>query len=233
VDLWAVPVNELDPFVNSAPEVVVIPGSQELVTCETCRGAQRTPCRQCSGKGTIARTRRISESNGTTRNELFEENCPQCRGYGTMQCATCEGAGQMIEERIFSWSRSSREYTNEDDMAGLSLPMIRRQAQQVVRQPIDLREGRWYQIAPLADVLNEALAAAGSDGRPVAAELVVSGVPVTEVDYRYHEKPHTLTLIGFDNTVHGDASLFDVQRIVLYVIIAAMTLVLVGALVWR
>lgn len=226
VDLWAVPVNELEPFVNTVPEVVVIPGSQELVVCETCRGAQRMPCRQCDGKGTVARTRRVSEGGGAARTEVFQENCPACRGYGKIQCQTCEGSGQLIEERTFAWSRTSREVTNEDDMAGLSAQMIRRQAQQVLHQAIDLREGRWYQVAPLTDVLNEALAAAGPDARPVAVELTVSGVPVTEVDYRYGDTPHTLTLTGFDNTVHGDATLYDMQRIVLYVIIVVMALVL-------
>jgi hypothetical protein len=226
IDLWEVPVPELEAFVDAPPEEFVVPGSQRIVACSECNGAANVLCQTCQGKGQIERVRRVKDPDGTNRNETFQEECPVCRGYGKQPCPRCEGAGQMLEEKVFTWSRQGRRYLNEDDLTGLHRLTIQTQAQEVLQSRIDPHDARWYQVAPLKELLEEALKGGGPDSRLITAELIIRGVPVTEIDYRYREKQHSLTLVGFNSEVRGDTTLFDVERAALY----AGILVLVIAL---
>jgi eukaryotic-like serine/threonine-protein kinase len=232
-DLWAAPVPEQEPFVDAPPEAIVIPGSQRVVPCGECNGAAKLSCKTCSGKGTVTRTQKVNDADGKSRSETFQENCPTCHGYGKQDCPRCEATGTLMEEKVFSWSRHGRVYFTEDDISGLHKLTIQAKAQEVYRSRVDPREGRWYQVAPLKEALEEALKGGGADSRLLAAELVIRGVPVTEVDYRYRDKPHTLQMIGFDTTVRGDSSLLDMERIYLYAVIAVMAIVLVIVLLLR
>lgn len=227
VDLWQVPVPEYEAFVDADPEQIPVPGSRRLVSCVECNGAMQLPCKSCAGKGTITRTRKVVDGEGKARSEPFEEHCPTCHGYGHRECQRCSGSGQLLEEKVFTWSRRGMIHRNEDDISGLHRLTIESKAQPVFQGRIDPHEARWYQVAPLKELLEEALRGAGEDARLLTAELTISGVPVTEVDYRYRDKPHSLALIGFDQTIRGDPSLLDLERIALYAVIAVLVIVLV------
>jgi hypothetical protein len=224
--LWDVPVPELEAFVDAAPEQFVLPGSQRIVSCSECNGATNVTCKNCQGKGQIEQVRRVKDPDGTTRNETFKEDCPICRGYGKQPCPRCEGAGQMLEEKVFTWSRHGRRYLNEDDLTGLHKLTIQTQAQEVFRGRIDPYEARWYQVAPIKELLEEAIKGGGADSRLITADLLIRGVPVTEIDYRYKAKQHSLALLGFNSEVRGDSSLFDVERAILYAGIALLIIII-------
>ena len=139
----------------------------------------------------------------------------------------------MLEEKVFTWSRHGIQHSNEDDLSGLHRLTVQAQTQQVFQGRIDPYAPRWHQVAPLQELLETAVKAAGPDGRLITTELIIRGVPVTEVDYQHKNKPHTLALIGFSNEVRGDSSLLDVERMVLYGLITLLVLVLlVGAAVY-
>jgi serine/threonine protein kinase len=236
LDVWEAPVPDLGDFVDAAPEPIVIPGSQRAISCTECNGGTQVLCKTCAGKGILERTRRVKDSDGTIRNEAFQENCPHCRGYGKQTCPRCEGTGQLLEEKVFTWSRHGMQHSNEDDLSGLHRLTVQSQMQQVFQGQVDPYEPRWHQVTPLQELLETAVRAAGPDGRIITTELVVRGVPVTEVDYQYKGKPHTLALIGFGNEVRGDSSLLDIERMVLYGVIALLALVVLvvgGALLLR
>jgi serine/threonine protein kinase len=223
-DLWDVPVPELDPFTDAPPETIVMPGSQKVVPCTECNGASQVVCKTCEGKGSIEHTRRVKESNGTVRSEKFLENCPTCRGYGKLPCARCEGNGQMLQEKFFMWSRQGKLFFNEDDVADYQKLAVQTQSQEVFRGPIDVYEARWYQVAPLKELLEEAVKGGGADARLISVELAIKGVPITEVDYRTGDKAHSLALIGFSDEVRGDLSLYDLERGALYAAIAVLVI---------
>jgi serine/threonine protein kinase len=228
LDVWDTPVPEHGDFVDAEPEPIVVPGSQRVIACTECNGATQILCKTCAGKGTIERARRIRDSDGTVRNETFQENCPHCHGYGKQPCPRCDATGQLLEEKTFTWSRHGMIHANEDDLSGLHKLTIQTQAQQVFEGRIDPYEARWYQVAPLQELLETAIKAGGPDGRLISAELSIDGVPVTEIDYQINGKPHTLTLIGFNNEVRGDSSLYDMERLALYVVSAVLALVLLA-----
>jgi hypothetical protein len=50
--------------------------------------------------------------------------------------------------------------------------------------------------------LAAAINGGGPDSRPVAADLIIRGVPITEVDYVSAKRLRSLTLIGFENAPH-------------------------------
>jgi serine/threonine protein kinase len=225
--LWDVPVPEYEPFADAAPEQIPVPGSRRLVPCPACNGAKTLPSKSCNGTGAVTRTRRVTDSEGKSRNEPFQENCAACHGYGSRECQRCDGHGQILEEKSFTWSRFGMIHRNEDDISGLHRLTVEAIAQPVFEGRIDPYDGRWYQVAPLKELLDEAMQAGGGDARLLAAELTIRGVPVTEIDYRYREKPHTLALMGLENAVRGDSSLLDIERLVLYAVIAALAIALV------
>jgi hypothetical protein len=124
-------------------------------------------------------------------------------------------------------------HSNEDDLSGLHRLTIQAQAQQVFQDRIDPYEPRWSQIAPLQELIEAAIKAGGPDSRLLTAELTIRGAPVTEVDYQYKGKPHTLTLTGFNNEVRGDSTLFDTERALLYALSAVLALVvLIGVVLY-
>lgn len=216
LDLWEAPVPERAPFVDAAPEPIVMPGSRKMVPCAECGGAANIACKQCRGTGHVERIRKIKEPDGSVRNEPLKESCPICRGYGKQTCARCEGAGQMLEEKFFTWSRQGKKYLNEDDLTGLHQLTIHTQAQAVFDSRIDPYQASWYQVAPLKELLDQAINGGGPNSRLITADLTIKGVPITEVDYTYKNRPHSLTLVGFNNEVRGDSVLFDRERAILY-----------------
>ncbi|MDZ4717022.1 MAG: protein kinase [Roseiflexaceae bacterium] len=232
-EVWEVVLPEYEAFVDAAAEQVPLPGSRQLTVCPDCSGAKKMPCKSCAGKGSVGRTRKVTDSDGKSRNEPFEEPCPTCHGYGQRECQRCQGHGQLLEESIFTWSRFGKFHRNEDDLSGLHQPTVERLAKPVFSERIDPYDGRWYQVEPLKELLEEALKAGGEDARMLTAELTIRGVPVTEVDYRLREKNHTLTLVGFENTIRGDMTLVDVERAALYGVILLLTLALVLVVVLR
>lgn len=233
VGLWEAQVPDVPPFESHPPETIVIRGSQKVVGCQECGGTGRIPCRTCNATGAVMRSRRVREPDGSVRVEQLSEECPTCRGYGREMCERCEGVGQMLEEKVFNWSRHARVYFNEDDLSGLHRPTLKAKALQVFNGPISLREGHWYQVAPLKEMIEEAQRNCDSNTRVIATELTICGVPVTEVDYRFRDQPRTLAFIGFDNTLKGDSTLYDIERIVLYIIILIMAIILALILVLR
>jgi serine/threonine protein kinase len=227
MELWEAPTPELEPFVDAPAELLVLPGSQRVIPCTECNGATQIGCKTCAGAGVLERTRRIKENDGTTRTEAFQENCPTCHGYGKQPCPRCDSTGQMLQEKTFTWARHGRQYLNEDDISGLHKLTIESQAQEVFRDQIDPYAGGWYQVAPLKELLEEAIKGGGADTRLIAAELIIRGVPVTEVDYRFKGKPHSLSIIGPKDEIRGDLTLIDVERAALYAVIAALVVALV------
>jgi len=124
-------------------------------------------------------------------------------------------------------------WKNTDDLEGLPQLALQQRSEQVYHAPINPYEGRWHSVAPLAELLREAIASAGNDSRILSAELHIRGVPMTEIDYRLNEqaKPQRLYLVGFDNQVVGTWALLNPERIVLIVVSLVLVLVIVGVVV--
>jgi eukaryotic-like serine/threonine-protein kinase len=199
-DLWTVPVPYVEPFMDVLPERCMAAYS---CPCETCRGTTQVVCASCVGAGVLTRSHWITYHDGTTRLVSIEEGCAVCGASGWLRCVRCAGASQVVQEQTFIWARRGRVYFNEDDLSGIHVHRraIERHAQQVYRSTIDPYDPRWYHTAPLQELLTAAVGGGGSDSRPIAAELIIRGVPITEIDYQHRQQAHNLVLIGFANEI--------------------------------
>ncbi len=223
MELWSVPVPTVDEYVDSPPEPVLVPGSQRTVACAACKGVQFIHCPRCQGKGTIEQLRRIKDAAGS-RTETYQENCPACHGYGRQSCETCQGSGQLLQEEHFIWSRRSMVHFNEDELGNLSRATLEGYTETVYEQRIDPHDPRWQQIAPLQELVEEAIKRGGPDARIIAADLQIKGVPVTEIDYQYRTRQRTIALLGFGDEVRGDVMIYDLERLALYAALAGLAL---------
>lgn len=80
-----------------------IPGSEQTLTCETCRGHGTVRCPECNGSGqtTVQRERKVSCGSCGGSGKLTEKyseqvTCSKCRGSGIVSCSTCGGTGKML-----------------------------------------------------------------------------------------------------------------------------------------
>jgi hypothetical protein len=233
-DVWDVPVSAPERFVDVPMVTVKIPGSQQVVKCEDCGGSGKLICGQCNGRGDVDRKQKTRNADGSMEERIEPETCRACAGYARVKCHGCDGVGNILEEQIFQWARNGKRFFNEDDTTGLHLRTLNAQAQIVYHEDVDLHDPRWRQVLPLRELIEEGLREANAQVRPIAAELIIKATPVTEVDYEYNKRQHTLTIVGFPNTVRGDWSMYDIERILLYATVVVLALaIVVMALVVR
>nr|MCU0494296.1 protein kinase [Chloroflexaceae bacterium] len=225
--VWDVQVPE-DVRAAERTQELLLPNSARVLTCTSCGGEGKVPCKQCHGQGTIERTQTTRDAEGTTRKESLTETCPTCQGYGTQPCPTCKGSGEVIEEQVFTWARNGRQWNNTDDLEDLPVRRVEAAARPVFSGSVNVYEGRWHSVAPLAELLRSAIDHVGDDTRLVEAELRINGSQVTEMDYQLNEKEHHLFIIGEENVLVGDRSLLNIERISIVVLLVLTVLLAIG-----
>lgn len=219
-DVWEVAVPEAEDggFDTVKPQELLLPNSTQIFVCPTCNGEKTIPCYSCGGRGTIPQTRptRQAVNSGTDQTEPSDAlpiTCPTCHGYGKLRCDTCDGAGNLVEEAVFTWARRARIWHNTDDIEDLPRRALQERARPICSVPINPYAGHWHSVAPLNELLQAAIRdVQGNDMRIIAADLQLSGVPMTEVDYRLNGKAEHLYIIDFDYEIVGNWALFNLER---------------------
>ena len=231
IDRWNVEVPAApDRFADVPTTEVILPHSERTFVCPRCKGETRTACTRCSGRGTVEVKRTVKSASGS-HSEIQIVDCAECGGSGLCTCERCDGLGGLMEQQVFTFSRRGRLWQNTDDLEGLPVRAIESRAEQVYQGEIDIHDPVWYAVQPMRDLFEEATKAEQDDTRILVAELTIRGTPLTEVDYIFRNKPRTLAIIGFDQNVRGDLSLFDTERMLfagLLALIAVLALVLVA-----
>ncbi len=230
--LWDVAVPEAPPYTEVKPQELVWTGSRRLLHCPECNGTGKVLCTKCNGKGTIERTRKVLGADKQPQTEVVSEVCATCHGYREQRCPSCEGSGKILEEHAFTWARRAYLWKNTDDLEGLPQRSLSQRLEQVHATPIDPFESRWYSVAPLAEMVQEAINSAGDDTRLIATALTIRGVPVTDVDYTLNETSQTLHIVGFDNDVVGGWTMYNPERIGIIIAVATLVLVLASVLIF-
>ncbi len=226
-DRWQVEVPAPDEPFASLPETeITLPNSEKSVVCPRCKGETRVTCGRCQGRGTLDVKRTVKSATGT-HVEIQTVDCPDCQGLAQVPCERCDGQGNLLESSVFRVSRRGRLWQNTDDIEGLPQRLLDARAEPVFNGPIEVHDPLWHAVQPLHELLEEAARGTGDETRIIAAELTIRGVPVTEVDYTFRGKPRTLAIIGFDDNVRGDLSLFDSERL-LTIALALVTLLAIA-----
>jgi Serine/threonine protein kinase len=226
-NIWDVDVPDEDELLGE--QELVLPNSMRVLDCPECHGKGKITCKKCDGRGHIDHVRKTKGPNGRLVSETVLETCNVCHGYSNQTCPTCEGVGKVTEEQVFVWSRRHKLWENTDDMTDLPEKALLKRAEPVFSSEIDLFEGRWQSVAPLAELLKAAVDEADEHTRITHAELSISGATLTELDFVLNDKPGRLLLVGHENEVLGDWSLYNFERIAL---VALGALFVVIVLIW-
>ena len=234
-DRWDVDVTVPDqPFAAVAPIAVEIPHSERTVTCPRCKGETHVACPRCQGRGTLD-IKRTVKTPGGSHSEVQTVDCPECKGAAQLMCDRCDGQGNLLENSVFTFSRSARLWQNTDELEGLPRRGLEERSEAVFQGSIDLHDPAWHSVQPLHELISEATRQLGDETRAVAVDLTIRGTPVTEVDYTFRDKPRTLAVIGFDDKVRGDLSIWDSERLLigtLAVLLALVVAVLLYVVLW-
>jgi|GEM_PF-409828 serine/threonine protein kinase len=226
-DVWDVDVAAPERFIDVPTVTMKVPGSQQVVQCEECSGSGKHICGTCSGRGTVDKKNKTQNADGSVEEVVQNAECRTCRGYGKVQCHACEGLGNILEEQTFQWSRYGKQFFNEDDDTGLHKPTLNTQSQLVYHKSVDIHDPQWMQVFALRELVEDTIREENTHVRAIAAELIIKATPVTEVDYELNKRQHTLSIMGFNNIVRGDWSLYDVERILLYATVAILVIAVV------
>ncbi|MFM7678466.1 MAG: protein kinase domain-containing protein [Roseiflexaceae bacterium] len=226
-DVWDVDVAAPERFIDVPTVTMKVPGSQQVVQCEECSGSGKHICGTCSGRGSVDKKNKTQNADGSVEEVVQNAECRTCRGYGKVQCHACEGLGNILEEQTFQWSRYGKQFFNEDDDTGLHKPTLNAQSQLVYHKSVDIHDPQWMQVFALRELVEDTIREENSHVRAIAAELIIKATPVTEVDYELNKRQHTLSIMGFNNVVRGDWSLYDVERILLYATVAILVIAVV------
>jgi serine/threonine protein kinase len=226
-DVWDVDVAAPERFIDVPTVTMKVPGSQQVVQCEECSGSGKHICGTCSGRGTVDKKNKTQNADGSVEEVVENAECRTCRGYGKVQCHACEGLGNILEEQTFQWSRYGKQFFNEDDDTGLHKPTLNTQSQLVYHKSVDIHDPQWMQVFALRELVEDTIREENTHVRAIAAELIIKATPVTEVDYELNKRQHTLSIMGFNNIVRGDWSLYDVERILLYATVAILVIAVV------
>lgn len=214
-DRWDVDVAVPDqPFAAVEALDVEIPHSERTVTCPRCQGETHIACPRCQGRGTLDVKRTVKTPSGS-HSEVQTVDCPECNGQAQLVCDRCDGQGNLLETNVFTFSRSARLWQNTDELEGLPRRTLEERSAPVFSGSIDLHDPAWHAVLPLHELIKEAAKQLGDETRAVDVELTIRGTPVTEVDYTFRDKPRTLAIIGFDDKIRGDLSLFDSERLLI------------------
>jgi serine/threonine protein kinase len=208
---------------------LALPNSMRVRSCPECQGATKINCKKCNGRGHIDHVRKSKGPNGQQVTETVLETCDACHGYMLQTCPTCDGVGSVTEEQVFVWTRRHKLWENTDDLTDLPAKALMKRAEPVYSAEIDLFEGRWQSVAPLAELLKAAVDEADEHTRITHAQLSIQGATLTELDFMLNDNPNRLLIVGHENEVMGDWSLLNPERIALVALGALIAIIL---LVW-
>jgi serine/threonine protein kinase len=221
-DRWDVEVPTPDePFADVSEVELTIPHSEQTAICQRCQGETYVACPRCQGRGTVD-VKRISKTGTGSHIEIQTVDCSECQGQAWLVCERCDGAGRLLTNLVFQFSRNARLWQNTDDLEGLPQRTLEERSEVVFSGEIDLQDPAWHTVQPLHELITEATKDLDDDTRVVANQLTIRGTPVTEVDYTFRDKPRTLAIMGFDGNIRGDLSLFDTERVLIFLLTVAL-----------
>lgn len=182
------------------------------ITCDHCNGSGRTDCMWCQG-GVIVTTNFV---NG----KLVEDRhtCTSCQGRGYETCANCRGNGQVTcdlcqgQTRVLcTWNRVE-EFTTPTTMHAISDDrdwssyswMSQAQGELIFDRAVAGRMDLTESAGPVAKLADQVMLRHNGelrDGLCHWSRVLVTRIPVVEVDYKVRSTSGKLFIYGRDQLV--------------------------------
>lgn len=243
MDRWDVPLPPAHAFADQPGGRMCIPGSERIVTCETCEGRGVIVCAECRGKRRVYITRSAAMPAGVASAEASTPAataaqilapCPACDGRGGTTCERCAGSGRLIQRQVFDWRRRTQTFAGQDDHPALDIAWLRRSCtpeEIYTRRQANGVRPEWSLVPPLADLVAQAQAALDDHTRIIFAEVVIHMIPVTDVVFDLGQPNkaglYRLTIYGFENRIPPDWRFLDWERVISVSVLVLVSLIAV------
>ncbi len=242
LDRWQVPLPEPKEFKNHPGGRVLVPGSERVALCDSCKGRGVIACPTCQGQGRVkvpepAPAQDGADKGAAQHSPVNRERiipCTACNGRGSLPCKRCESFGRVIQRKLIEWSRSVERGEIHNDLPDVDESWLRKtcKAELVYHQTYRAIPNSWLQIGDLKQLIEQFQKELDPDSRIVLAELKIHFIPLTEVwlDLGNPEQLYRVPIYGFENLIPPDWRLLHWERILSLSAIGLLAVLLIISL---
>ncbi len=241
--LWQIELPPPKEFQEHPGGRVIVPGSEQIVTCPSCKGQGVIICTTCKGarRITVAEQPAAQQTDSETGNasagspSVIRQRvvpCPACNGRGSLPCKRCESFGRLVQRKIMEWSRRVVKDSVHNDLPDVDEAWLHRtcKAELVYRNRVQRIPPEWLQISEVKEMIELQQKQLDKDSQIVMAELQINFIPLTEVklDLGNPEVEYRLAIYGFENLIPPDWRFLHWERIAfmsLTVVLTALLLI--------
>lgn len=222
--LWQIELPPPKEFREHPGGRVIVPGSEQIVTCPSCKGQGVIICPTCQGQRRVTVPEQpvdqLPKSNSADSPAVVRQRvvpCSACSGRGSLPCKRCESFGRLVQRKVMEWSRRVVKDSVHNDLPDVDEAWLHRtcKAELVYRNRVQRIPPEWLQISEVKEMIELQQKQLDKDGQIVMAELQINFIPLTEVklDLGKPEEEYRLAIYGFENLIPPDWRFLHWERI--------------------
>ncbi|MDN5272140.1 protein kinase [Chloroflexus sp. MS-CIW-1] len=222
--LWQIELPPPKEFREHPGGRVIVPGSEQIVTCPSCKGQGVIICPTCQGQRRVTVPEQPVDqqpkSNSADSPAVVRQRvvpCSACSGRGSLPCKRCESFGRLVQRKVMEWSRRVVKDSVHNDLPDVDEAWLHRtcKAELVYRNRVQRIPPEWLQISEVKEMIELQQKQLDKDGQIVMAELQINFIPLTEIklDLGKPEEEYRLAIYGFENLIPPDWRFLHWERI--------------------
>jgi len=222
--LWQIELPPPKEFQEHPGGRVIVPGSEQIVTCPSCKGQGVITCATCQGQRRVTVAEQPVDqqpkSNSADSPAVVRQRvvpCSACSGRGSLPCKRCESFGRLVQRKVMEWSRRVVKDSSQNDLPDVDEAWLHRtcKAELVYRNRVQRIPPEWLQISEVKEMIELQQKQLDKDSQIVMAELQINFIPLTEIklDLGNPEVEYRLAIYGFENLIPPDWRFLHWERI--------------------
>jgi hypothetical protein len=222
--LWQIELPPPKEFQEHPGGRVIVPGSEQIVTCPSCKGQGVITCPTCQGQRRVTVPEQPVDqqpkSNSADSPAVVRQRvvpCSACSGRGSLPCKRCESFGRLVQRKVMEWSRRVVKDSSQNDLPDVDEAWLHRtcKAELVYRNRVQRIPPEWLQISEVKEMIELQQKQLDKDSQIVMAELQINFIPLTEIklDLGNPEVEYRLAIYGFENLIPPDWRFLHWERI--------------------
>jgi serine/threonine protein kinase len=240
--LWQIELPPPKEFREHPGGRVIVPGSEQIVTCPSCKGQGVIICPTCQGQRRVTVPEQPVDqqpkSNSADSPAVVRQRvvpCSACSGRGSLPCKRCESFGRLVQRKVMEWSRRVVKDSSQNDLPDVDEAWLHRtcKAELVYRNRVQRIPPEWLQISEVKEMIELQQKQLDKDSQIVMAELQINFIPLTEIklDLGNPEVEYRLAIYGFENLIPPDWRFLHWERIAFMSVTVVLTTFLLICLI--
>jgi serine/threonine protein kinase len=240
--LWQIELPPPKEFQEHPGGRVIVPGSEQIVTCPSCKGQGVITCPTCQGQRRVTVPEQPVDqqpkSNSADSPVVVRQRvvpCSACSGRGSLPCKRCESFGRLVQRKVMEWSRRVIKDSSQNDLPDVDEAWLYRtcKAELVYRNRVQRIPPEWLQISEVKEMIELQQKQLDKDSQIVMAELQINFIPLTEIklDLGNPEVEYRLAIYGFENLIPPDWRFVHWERIAFMSVTVVLTALLLICLI--